>query len=140
MVVVKEINVGFSGLFATEDIPKKSVIIKLQGDYLPFPTQTSIEIMKNNHIEDVFGRYINHHCSPNSRVLCHFKDLMWNDTYVHGYAFHESAKLSPVLLSEKDIKAGEEITIDYNDTEYELAEPFKCLCHGILIKGRKYVK
>ena len=54
MVVVKEINVGFSGLFATEDIPKKSVIIKLQGDYLPFPTQTSIEIMKNNHIEDVF--------------------------------------------------------------------------------------
>ena len=140
MVEVKEINVGFSGLFATADISKKSVIIKLQGDYLPFPTQTSIEIMKNNHIEDVFGRYINHHCSPNSRVLCHFRDLMWLDQYVPGNAFHESVKLRPILLSERDIKAGHEITIDYNDTEYEMATPFLCDCHGKHIKGRKYVK
>ena len=140
MVVVKEINVGFSGLFATVDIPKKSVIIKLQGDYVPFPTQTSIQIMSKNHIEDEFGRYINHHCSPNSRVLCHFRDLMWLDQYVPGNAFHESAKLRPILLSEKDIKAGDEITIDYNDTEYEMATPFLCDCHGKHIKGRKYVK
>ena len=135
MVKIK-ITEGIRGLFATEDIPKKSVIIKLQGHYLPYPTRTSIEIMKGKHIEDEFGACVNHHCSPNSKVLCYFRDLMWMDQYIPGNAFHESAKLKPVLLSEKDLKAGEEITINYNETETKMAEPFECFCHGRLIGGR----
>ena len=133
-------EINMRGLFATEDIPKKTVILKLQGEYLPFPTQTSIEIMKGKHIEDDFGAFVNHHCSPNSRILCHFRDLMWLDNYVPSAAFHESAKLKPGFLSDRDIKKGQEINIDYNDTEYDIAVPFKCFCHNKTIKGKKYVK
>ena len=40
------------------------------------------------------------------------------------------------LKALKDIEKGEEITFDYETTETELREPFKCDCHGRLIVGK----
>ena len=44
------------------------------------------------------------------------------------------------LSSEGNSGAESVINIDYNDTEYDIAVPFKCFCHNKTIKGKKYVK
>ena len=49
-------------------------------------------------------RFVNHSCAPNTRV-------------------HDGA-----LIACRDIEYGEEVTFDYNATEWELAEPFPCRC------------
>ena len=47
------------------------------------------------------------------------------------------------MLAERDIAAGEAITFNYNTTEYELAEPFRCHCDSALcvglVRGARYL-
>jgi SET domain-containing protein len=44
--------------------------------------------------------------------------------------------LAVLLVAKKDILSGEEITFDYETTETEMTEPFKCNCHGRWIRGK----
>ena len=101
------------GVFARENIKKDEVIRKLEGDIISQPTRTSIQIGKNRHIEDKVGEYINHSCNPTARVC--------NDT----------------LISNRDVKEDEEITIDYNLSEDLVSHPFICNCCSKVIAGRK---
>jgi len=94
-------------------------IYKFKPTFIENPTKTSIQF-EDKHFEDDIGRYINHNCDPNTKII----KLAKTDDIV--------------LIPIKDIAINEEITINYNATEEKLSHPFKCDCHGKLIKGNKY--
>lgn len=118
MIEVRKIKEGFSGLFSSTYIEKGDLVLDLKKVayhrwQFPFPfvatrdtpTRTSIQV-DGKHIEHHLGAFINHHCKPNTQV----------------YTDHA------VIIAKKDISPNEEITIDYEQTESELAEPFFCSC------------
>ena len=73
------------------------------------PTRTSIEIHSNLHVEDYFGRYINHDCNPTCKI--------------QGYK----------VVAIKNMFAGDEVTFNYMENETAIAAPFTCRCCGSLI-------
>lgn len=101
------------GLFASTDILSGEVIFKLEGEIIDKPTRTSLQIGVNEHIEDKRIAFTNHCCTPTAFAY-------------DGY-----------LISKRDIKAGEEITIDYNLTEEIVTHSFICNCCGRIITGKK---
>jgi SET domain-containing protein len=137
MYEVKNIKKGHLGLFATEPIKKGTVILWLSKDsnYFKEPTRTSIQV-RNLHLEHYEGGCTNHNCNPNAKVLSIMWGLDMNAYYIPFAAFAKNSKLNPVLMASEDIIAGEEITFDYETTESEMAEPFKCYCHGRWIRGK----
>ncbi len=131
MYEVKKIYEGHLGLFATKDIREGAIIVYLSNDstYLPYPTRTSIQV-ENRHLEHYEGGCTNHNCNPNAKIGIYPR-------------FQGANPLSPwevdlavLLIAKKDIGIREEITFDYETTEEELAEPFKCNCHGRWIRGK----
>ena len=94
-------------------------IYKFVPTFVENPTRTSIQF-EDKHFEDDTGKCINHNCDPNAKVI----KLGKTDDLV--------------LIPIRNIAINEEITIDYNVTEEKLSHPFKCKCHGKLIKGNKY--
>jgi SET domain-containing protein len=102
------------GVFVKKTIKKGSVLFKMQGTVVAHPTRTSVQVGANKHIEDLIGSHVNHSCSP-------------------------SAKVNPEtqsFVSIKDLKEGDEITFDYNESEDILSSPFQCECCGKRILGR----
>lgn len=108
---------NWRSLIAAEDISQGRTICVLPLKTMEKPDKYSVEASPGVHIDctDSLAGAINHSCDPNAAVR-HFRVIAW-----------------------KCIKAGEEITIDYNRTEYQMAEPFLCYCCGVLIRGSKYV-
>lgn len=125
---VRKITEDFSGLFSKSFVDKGKVILNLskvayKGWRFPFPfvfysdtpTRTSIQI-GDKHVEHHLGSYINHHCEPNCKVI----------------------PSKSTIVTKRDIRPDEEITIDYLQTESTLAEPFRCdCCNGKPIIGKK---
>jgi len=92
---------GRRGLFALASIARDEILIDLNGEntFLS-PTRRSLQIGERRH---VFGReetvgYLNHGCEPNS--------------------FLDFSCLCVRAL--KDIRAGEEVKVNYAATEYEM--------------------
>jgi len=117
---VIKIGVNMCGVSSNTYINKGSVVYELDGEYITGPTRTSIQTDSTGHIEDEIGKYINHSCTPNVKVV------------------KDKSKIKLIAL--KDILSNLEITFDYNSTEYKVSHPFKCNCHGKLIKGKYYKK
>lgn len=100
---------GRKGLFALVSIGRGEILIDLNGeDTLLSPTRRSLQIGNGRHVvgrEGTVG-YLNHSCEPNTfldfRCLC--------------------------VRALKDIRAGEEIGINYAATEYEMHHSFRCEC------------
>ncbi len=103
-------NVGI-GLIAERSFKKGDTVLKLKGKIINSPTKTSIQLFKNKHIEDLFGKYINHNCYPNTKI---------NKNKV---------------VAIKNISSGNEITFNYNENEDKLSNPFICTCCNKKIKG-----
>lgn len=104
---------GFKGLkYIGNTLPSNTFVYKLKGKIVNKPTRTSIKIGINKHIEDVWGQYINHSCNPSVIVK--------NDT----------------LISVKEIRNGDFITFDYNESEENMSNPFYCNCCNKLITGQ----
>lgn len=112
-IEVKESDVHGHGLFAIRDIPAETVICKIEGDFIDENECVRREEEENNNyifwhsdsnyidVSKNMLRYLNHDCDPK----CYVDD--GDDT-------------SLTLISAVDIKAGEEITIDYEyDEIYE---------------------
>lgn len=102
------------GVFAGQAVNKNTIIFKMHGDFLVSPTQTSVQIGENMHIEDEIAGLVNHSCNPTARV----------DRQHHAF------------VSLRDIKENEEITFDYTMNEDKLAAPFICKCCGQVINGK----
>ncbi len=115
---------GRKGLFALVSIAKDEILIDLNGEEtLPSPTRRSLQIGEGRH---AFGReetvgYLNHGCEPN--------------------AFLDFTCLCVRAL--KDIRAGEELKVNYAATEYEMHDSFRCDCGSPacmqMIRGFKFL-
>jgi hypothetical protein len=114
---IRLIKQGMRGLFANRTFNKGEIILLLKGNYFNKPTRTSIQVGNSKHVENYEGGLINHHCNPSANIII-IPDV-------------EPA----IVVANKTIFQGEEITFDYETTEEAMAEPFKCECHGKLIEG-----
>lgn len=103
------------GVFTTSPVKKGEMLFKMKGPILETPTRTSVQIGANKHIEDKLAGYMNHNCTPSAKV----------------------DRDSQSFISLKDMKAGEEITFNYNQNEDLMASPFMCGCCNKMIEGRK---
>jgi SET domain-containing protein len=119
-----EVANGRKGLFALVSIARGEILIDLNGeDSSPSPTRRSLQIGKGKHVVAREGTvsYLNHGCEPNTfldfRCLC--------------------------VRALKDIRAGEEVRINYAATEYEMHDSFHCECGSPLclrtIAGFKFL-
>ena len=103
---------GFKDLkYFGNNVGSGDVVYVLTGDIKNKPTQTSIQIGPNQHIEDLLGQYVNHSCYPTVKVVGN--NLVAINTIIN-----------------KD-----SITFDYNVSEDEMSNPFLCHCCGKKIKG-----
>lgn len=103
-------------LLATEAVRAGAVVLAIEGADVERPSRYSVQVERDVHVEAPGGlaaqgllerhpwRFTNHSCDPN--------------TMLSGRN----------LVAVRPIEAGEEITFNYNTTEYELAAPFACWC------------
>ncbi len=127
---VLKVKRGTSGLgvFASEDIPKNRFIVEYWGKLMPDAKAQNIggrylfELGNGKTIDGAtrknIARYINHACKPNAEVR-----IVGDRIYIYSL---------------KKIKAGAEITYDY-DTEYfdYFIKPHGCRCATCLKKATK---
>ena len=111
-------------LMATDPVPIAAgeLLFRIEGDLTSHPTRYSVQIEKQTHIDlgeqapetildHYYWRFMNHHCEPNA---C----LRERDVY-----------------ATRIIQPWEEITFNYNTTEYEMAEAFTCQCKSARCQG-----
>ncbi len=103
-------------LVAVRDIPAGTLLFRIEGEPTNQPTRYSVQVGEGMHIdlghghsdqeifEHYFWRFLNHSCNPN---------VLIRDQAVHALRF---------------IAAGDDVTFDYNTTEYDMDEPFLCQC------------
>ena len=96
-------------------IASETIVYTLTGTIEPRPTQTSIQVGDDQHVEDIFGQYINHACQPTVKVV------------------------GSVLMSLCEIQSGDSITFDYNDSENSMSNPFVCHCCAECTSGGKTI-
>ena len=69
--------------------------------------------------------------------------VMWLQSLTSLRLLPRASKLILAFRSLRDILEGEEITFDYNSTEYDLSRPFRCLCGAErclgYIRGYRYL-
>ena len=70
------------------------------------PTRLTVQVGEDEHVEVGALTTLNHSCDPNVRL--------------------DTARM--VVVAERDIEPGEELTFFYPSTEWEMAEPFACAC------------
>jgi SET domain-containing protein len=122
-VIVSTRKDSQKGLFAGAHVARGEVLLTYDGPRLDHPTRLSIQIDDHVHVEgtDDSNAFLNHSCEPNA-----FVD--W---------------VSLCLRARRDIASGEEITCNYNTTDYEIHSVFTCTCGSPhckgLIKGFKYL-
>ena len=107
---------GQHRLVATRDFDIGDHILVLEGEIAESPSRFSVQIGPGRHVEvpaevqveqplDIYRwRFLNHSCEPNAKFD------------------------NRNLVAIREIKASEQITFDYNTTEYDLATPFECQC------------
>lgn len=103
------------GVFASRDFCAGDITLRLTGHIVTEPTRYTLQLRPGEHLAprsagpgDYDSRWclVNHSCEPNCAV--------------------DPERL--VLVAQRDIRAGEELTFDYCATEYDMAEPFTCRC------------
>jgi hypothetical protein len=107
---------GEHRLVATKDFGIGDHILQLEGEIVGIPSKFSVQVGPDQHLDlpaearaaqpmDRYRwRFLNHSCAPNA-------------------AFDARR-----LVAIRAIKASEQITFDYNTTEYDLSSPFECHC------------
>lgn len=114
-------RVGQHAVIANADIECGDTVLVITGREVAAPTRYTLQIGRQLHIEaqpDGDGpdgypvwRFLNHGCVPNVAL--------------RGRAF---VALAP-------IRAGEEVTFDYDTTEWDMASPFRCHCGNVRCRG-----
>ena len=113
-LVTVRLSGGIHGVFILAGCEAGRPVHELSNrETLNEPTRTSIEIRSNLHVEDYFGRYINHDCNPTCEI--------------QGYK----------VVAIKNMFAGDEVTFNYEENETAIASPFVCRCCGNLIGGKE---
>jgi hypothetical protein len=106
---------GQFSLVATETIAVGERLFRIEGERTSTPTRYSVQLEEDVHIDlgqqplelvldRYYWRFMNHHCEPNALI--------------RGLDVYAARGIAP----------WEEITFNYNTTEYHMAEPFDCHC------------
>jgi hypothetical protein len=124
-ISVKPSSAG-SGVWCDEPVAAGRIVLEFDGAVRPVPARFSVQVGAHEHIhpdddavlaQDLTRfrwRFLNHSCAPTCRV--------------------EGRR----LVALRDLAAGEELTFDYNATEWSMAEPFACACGacgGSVVRG-----
>lgn len=119
-IQIIETEEGFA-TYSTISISKGEIIFPLKGESLRSPNKYTIQLSESYHIIPKYGKYVNHSCMPNT------------------YIDFENKCMRALM----DIHPNEEITFNYNTSEYIMADPFKCKCGSLNcireIKGFKFL-
>jgi SET domain len=105
----RDVTTGVRSLFAKQSFNTNDVISNFTWDEeFKKPTYLTVQIDENKHIEltPKFLECINHSCEPNT--------------------FFDTTKKQLVCL--KPISIGEEFTFFYPSAEWDMDQPFECLC------------
>lgn len=108
-VVRQNIVNNQKGFFANRSYKPGEMVAEFSaGDILSEPTYLTVQIGIDKHImlQPEHLQYINHSCDPN----------VFFDTYT----------MQVVAL--RDIGEGDEMTFFYPSTEWDMSQPFTCLC------------
>src|SRR3990167_1792280 len=109
LLEIRKISDGFHGVFATEKINCNEKITNIDGLVKNFPNRYTLQVGENLHVDcgQNFPSYMNHSCDPTAYINC---------------------KLFTICAL-RDILPDEEITFDYNTTEFDMSEKiYPCLC------------
>jgi hypothetical protein len=111
-------------LISTQAFQPGEVISKFEAaEVHTQPSRYTVQVSDHQHIilSPEFLQYINHSCNPN---------VFFNTTTME-------------LTALKNIAPGDEFTFFYPSTEWDMAEPFHCLCGSAqcleIIKGAKSI-
>lgn len=114
-VRVEQID-GDLRVVATRPFRAGEPILRLEGDLVDRPDRHSLQVEDDRHLvvppatgvpwnpEHYPWRFLNHSCAPNAGIR------------------------GREVIALRDIQLLEQITFDYNTTEYDMAEPFVCRC------------
>ena len=111
---------GTHRLVALRAVPAGQTVLWIDGALTTVPSRYSVQVGPDTHVAPEGGanvldggvwRYLNHSCEPNARV--------------HGRE----------LVALRDIQAHEDLSFDYNTTEWDMAEPFACHCGSAACLG-----
>jgi len=109
-ILIKDSEISGEGLFANKNFNKGKIIFEFEGKLVNYQRANinSIQIEINKYLNPFKknpGHYINHSCKPNSAI-----------------------KGLTRFIAIKDIKKGEEITVDYSLTVDDKHFRMKCNC------------
>lgn len=103
-------------LIAVQSITAGTILFRIEGFESRTPSKYSVQIGRDRHLDQrgardatdrvrrFYWRYMNHACEPTTRIVdCE-------------------------VIALRDIAYGDSVTFDYNTTEDDLAEPFRCHC------------
>jgi hypothetical protein len=110
---------GQFAVVATADIAAGQPLLLVDGPLVPAPDRYTVQVGTNEHVDggpDANGelpvwRFLNHSCEPNTRLV--FR----------------------TLVAKQPIRPGEEITFDYDTTEWDMDAPFPCACGSASCRG-----
>ena len=101
---------------AREAIGAGEVILPFHGEVVERPTRTTLQLSRSEHLDvppgltleqvldDYPWRFLNHSCEANGTLR------------------------DRELVALRPIRSGEQVTFDYNTTEYDMSTPFACRC------------
>jgi SET domain len=97
-----------SQLVVSVALRKGTIIARFhEAEVISSPSWRSLQIADDRHIEDIgMIQYVNHSCDPN--------------------LYFDAERLEVEVL--RDLEAGEELTLFYPSSEWEMARPFECCC------------
>jgi hypothetical protein len=114
---------GEFGVVARRRVAPGEPLLTVEGELRDSPSKYSVQIGAGRHIEpgrnggpeEVAERklwpYLNHSCSPNA--------------YLRGVE----------IVALREIAPGEQVTFNYNTTEYDMSSPFQCHCGAAGCQG-----
>lgn len=108
---------GIARVVAQVSIAAGDVVLHIEGLLQDHPTRYSVQVEEGMHVDvppehrgvaaadtGYPWQFLNHSCDPNARIV------------------------GRTVLAVRPITPGEEITFNYNTTEYLMACPFSCWC------------
>ena len=109
---------GAHRLVALHTLAAGQRILTIDGQETAQPSRHSVQVGPALHVAPLqgsldvgFWRYLNHSCAPNA--------------WLRGRE----------LIALRDIRAREDVTFDYDTTEWDMAEPFACHCGSATCRG-----
>jgi hypothetical protein len=118
-------------LVAVRPVAAGERLFRIEGRETPTPTRFSVQVGPGRHLDQGNARnaadrvarypwrYMNHHCEPSTKIV------------------------DRNVIALRDIAAGDDVTFNYNTTEYDMAEPFTCRCGSAkcvgLVRGARHL-